>query len=73
MKLLSVSSYSFKESVTVKYNHNCHMPLDKGKKLMCNTAELQHKYGVDYIRTAHDFCSNRFTNKQESSFDTESC
>jgi len=40
MKLLSVSSCSRKESVTVKYNHNYHLPLDKGNKLMCNPAEL---------------------------------
>jgi len=72
MKLLSVSSYSFEESVTVKYNHSYHIPLNKGNILMCNTAELQHKYGVDYIRTAHYNCCKRFTGKQESFFDTES-
>jgi len=72
MKLLSVSSYSCKESVTVKYNHNYRIPLDKGNKLMCNPAELQHKLGVDNFRTAHDICGKRFTSKQESLFDTES-
>ena len=72
MKLLSVSSYSFKESVTVKYNHSYHIPLDKRNKLMCNAAELQRKQGADYIRTAHDNFCKRFTSKQESLFNTES-